>query len=295
MMRDFEVVTAGRCDLHMHTYYSDGLSSPEALVRQAARLGLHTIAITDHDNTRGNREAQPLARELGLDLITAVEFATRWDGYGWHDWGGVVDLLGYLVDWDEPSFRALEDEALSAYFSQLEQTCERARQAGYPITFEEAAAENPFYPSVYSMVSALRKKGLPEDEDTLLDRMVDCWNAICDLQIPIQRAIDVIHAAGGVAVLAHPSVVFRPAGGWITADDLKPLVDRGLDGIEVYHYRLPDEATRQHFLEMAEALNLIPTGGSDEHNRPDGFRRLGQQPVGSDIVEALRARSEQHR
>lgn len=284
---------AAPCDLHMHTYYSDGVTSPEALVCYAAQIGLETIAITDHDNTRGSREVMPLAGALGLTLIPAIEFNTGWAGYGWPEWGGVVDLLGYFVDWDFPEFKMLEEQMLAEYFTQLRQTCEIAQKRGYPVSFEEIAAVQPRYPSVYEMVSVLQQKGFfpqSRDEESMLRQIVDCWNAVCNLKFSISSVMDVIHRAGGVAVLAHPTAIFRPGGGWITRSDLAQLVEMGLDGIEIYHYRLPDEATRQYFRDVARPFDLAITGGSDEHGKSDGFHRLGRQPVSHKMVADLAAR-----
>jgi predicted metal-dependent phosphoesterase TrpH len=280
------------CDLHTHTYYSDGLPSPQALVRKAASLGLNTLAITDHDNTRGSREAMPLAKELGIRLIPGIEFGTRWDGYGWPEWGSVVDLLGYFVDWQVPEFKALEEAMLAEYLVQVGQMCEEVSRIGYPVTMEEATAAHPHYPSVFSILSALKGNGLVADgeDQPVLDRIVGCWQRVSEYKFPIDRVIATIHAAGGVAVLAHPAVVFRPSGSWITSGDLARLVEMGLDGIEIYHYRRPDEATRAYFLSLARTFDLAISGGSDEHGRPSGFTRLGQQPVTEAMVAALQAR-----
>jgi hypothetical protein len=280
----------------MHTHFSDGLASPEALVRHAASIGLRTIAITDHDNTRGSREARPVAAELGLTLIPAVEFATGWEGYGWPEWGSVVDLLGYFIDPDHPAFRALEEAALAEYFSQLEDARLLAVKMGYPVTMEEAIAISPHYPSVYSMAEALVAKGAVTDEDAALDDLLKCWRDVCVLKFSIYDVIETIHAAGGAAVLAHPSIVLRPDGDLIRAEDVARLVEAGLDGIEVYHYRLPEEATRQHFLDLARAFDLAVTGGSDEHGRPAGsFTRMGSQPITEEMVAELKSRCGNHR
>ena len=106
--------------------------------------------------------------------------------------------------------------------------------------------------------------------------------------------IAALHAAGGVAVLAHPTVIKGEGGGWIGADEVARLVAAGLDGLEIYHHRL-DEAARKHFLALAEQFGLVVTGGSDEHGWYKPFQRFGQEPVTPAMVEALRARSAQRR
>jgi len=282
------------CDIHMHTLYSDGLLTPEALARRAARLGLTTIAITDHDNTRGSREVRPIARELGIQLITGIEFNTRWDGYGSFQWGGMVDLLAYFFDPDNPSLAALEQGMMSEYRSQIAEAVEWMRGQGYPLTWEEVEASHPAYPCIFDMLDVLKAKGCSQDEDSMWAKIMESWNRVCKLKFPISRVIDVVHAAGGITVLAHPSAVYRLDGSWITENDLAELVEMGLDGIEIYHYRLPDEATRQYFLTLARRFDLAISGGSDEHARPDGCYRLGQQPITEEIVSNLRARSKAH-
>lgn len=281
---------AGTCDLHMHSYYSDGCTPPAALVRHAASIGLTAVALTDHDNTRGIPEAQAVADELGIRLIPGVEFASWWQGYGWSEWGYAVDTLGYFVDRTVPEFRKLEEEMLSYYFDQFAETVEEIRRQGYPLTLEEVKQEHPQYPDVFAVASALKKKNLMQDEEAALQLAADCWNKVCRLNFPIERVIRTIHAAGGVAVLAHPSVVLRADGSWIEVEDLAKLVEMGLDGIEVYHYRLPDQRTRQHFLRLARHFDLVVTGGSDEHGRPDGFHRMGSQPITEETIAALEAR-----
>lgn len=284
--------TGASADLHTHTIYSDGLLTPAELVQQAAAQGLATLAITDHDNTRGYREALSEAVSAGIRLIPAVEFATRWNGYGWPEWGNVVDLLGYFIDPDVPVFQQLETAALDEYFSQLEEACEEARRIGYPITFAEAKAVLPTYPSVFTMLDALIDKGAVNEAERkrVMADLVGCWQRVCHIEFAIGDVIEAIHQAGGVAVLAHPTVVLRPDGGLLRADDLAPLVEMGLDGIEVYHYRLPDEETRQYFADLARIYDLAISGGSDYHARPESPARLGKEPVTDEIVSALEAR-----
>ncbi len=277
------------CDLHMHTHYSDARPTPEELVRHAAHIGLKTIAITDHDNMRGSREAQPVAEALGIELIPAIEFGTRWEGYGWPEWGGTTDLLGYFLD-DTPDLRQLEHDMLATYDAQVGATCDLLTQRGYPLTLKEVHVLNPHYVHWRQGIAVLGAKGLG-DPDTLTDAWNAAWCEACDPQFTIDRIIAAIHAAGGVAVLAHPTYLVRPDGseGWITADDLAALVEMGLDGIEIYHYRL-DEPARAYFMELARRFDLAIGGGSDEHGWPSGFPRLGSQPVTPEMVSALRAR-----
>jgi hypothetical protein len=209
--------------LHLHTWYSDGRASPADVLAHAHALGLTTIALTDHDNARGAREAAPLAERLGIDLIPAIEFTCRWDvasDAGWHDemlGAGDIDVLGYCLDLDAPALQTAEQAMLEDIHDRVTRCCARLTAVGYPTAITGDAA-------------------------------------------------------------------------WLTGDHMAALVALGLDGLEVYHPRLGEEA-RRHFLALAEQFDLVVTGGSDEHGWPDGFIEMGTQPVTLAMVQALRARS----
>ncbi len=277
-------------DLHTHTCYSDARPSPEELVAHAAALGLKALAITDHENTRGARQAVSVAAAYGIELIPAFELTTRWDGFGWPAWGGGTDVLGYFVDWDHPAIVQLERQMLDDYHAQIDMTLARMRTDGFPVTLAECFAVNPHYVSGYEVIKVLQAKGmaLGPARDEAFDRFNTHWRAVCEMRFPIAHAIETIHVAGGVAVLAHPVVLRSEAGERITARDVAQLVEMGLDGIEIYHYRMTEPDVQRYFLDIAISCDLLISGGSDEHGWPEGFPRLGRQPITPEIVEALR-------
>jgi predicted metal-dependent phosphoesterase TrpH len=112
------------------------------------------------------------------------------------------------------------------------------------------------------------------------------WEAGPLCRFTLADQVEVIHAAGGVAVLAHP--LYRCAGELLTADHITALVEMGIDGLEVYH-RYMDEQARAHFQALADQFKLLVTGGSDEHGWSPDLPLLGTAPVTRAMVEALRA------
>jgi predicted metal-dependent phosphoesterase TrpH len=280
--------TQPTCDLHMHTYYSDGYPSPEAVVRQAARIGLKIIAITDHDNTRGVREAQPVADQLGLELITGIELTCHWDGYMSRGQFYDTDLLGYFVDPGNTGFLTHERAALDDLRDRASECCQRLTDAGYPVTLDDAIAENPRYPGGVQISHALQHLGYIKEWDEARALFYSQWQYVRPARFSIGDNIAAIHAAGGVAILAHPSVVTKN-GKQLQQNDIARLVEMGLDGLEVYHYKLT-QADQARFRRFAEQFGLVVSGGSDEHAWT-GFKRLGTQPITPEIVETLRARS----
>jgi len=272
-------------DLHTHSWYSDGGSSPAGLIDGALERGLHTLAITDHDNARGSREALPLARDRGLRLITGVEGTCRWDAALAPNNLGEVDLLGYCMDLDHPLLLETETAALEDAHRRTSQRCDLITSAGYPLTLADVLAINPRFPSGISIIGAFQARGYADEWSQALQLLDPLRDGLPLPALTIERAIQVIHAAGGAAVLAHPTLVHW-RGGELNEDGLRMLVDCGLDGIEIFHHRL-DVAARARYQEFAQRFDLVVTGGSDEHSGPVNFRRLGTQPVEDGHVQAL--------
>jgi len=275
-------------DLHLHTFYSDGRSSPEELLRAAHQRGLKIIAITDHDNTRGSRQARPLARELGLELIPAIEFTCCWDvqvdGYLERQ---DVDLLGYGMDLDSPALQAMESASLFDIYQRIDSCARRLTSRGYPISMHEVFLENPRYVGILQLGQVLLRKGFCPDLRTAIDWIDPYWNETVSAY-SIRQMVATIHAAGGVAVLAHPTA-YHFQQGLMGEEHFAAAQEIGLDGVEIFHFRL-DAVAREHFLAIARNLHLLVTGGSDEHAWPEGFQHLGSERIGEEIVEALRAR-----
>jgi hypothetical protein len=254
---------------------------------------LTTVAITDHDNTQGTRQALPLAETLGIELIPAIEFTCRWPPESEEDPHHIpredIDVLGYFVDLSDPEFRAFEQAALNDIHSRVGACCARLTQSGYAISLDDVFAENEYYAGVLQLVYALQRKGHANDWEAALALVEPPWREGRLSPFTINQVIEQIHLAGGVAVLAHPIDVRRGEETWLQADQLAPLVAMGLDGLEVYHFRL-SETARAHFLSLAQQFDLLTSGGSDLHGWFMDIERLGQQPVTQVMVETLRAR-----
>jgi predicted metal-dependent phosphoesterase TrpH len=281
-------------DLHMHTYYSDGRFSPEEIVRHAASIGLKAIAITDHENAHGSRAARPIAQQSDLELIPAIELTSRWHGYRSSGQGVDVDILGYFIDLDDADFLRHERAAQDDFQARIAECCALLTQAGYPVTLEDALAENEGrFAGGVQVIRALHRKGYADSFDAARPLYYAQWANVRLSHFTVVHNINLIHAAGGVAVLAHPAIITPVAeereGEWFAESDLAQLIEMSLDGIEIYHYRLDDSA-RAHFMALAKHFNLLTSGGSDEHGW-QGFKRLGTEPITREIVVALRNKS----
>ncbi len=275
-------------DLHIHTCYSDGQASPAEVLRRAASLGLQTIAITDHDNANGSRQARVLAQELGVRLIPAIELTCRWEQCRAAPGEGDIDLLGYFVDLDDAEFRAFEQAALDDIQDRVAACCALLTAQGYPLSIADVLERSPHYAGLMYVIHILQDKGYATDWSAAFSLMFDGWRQVRPSCLAIDQAIDQVHRAGGVAILAHPAIV-KCDGRRLQASQLAALVEMGLDGLELYHFRLDDEA-RAYFGALARRFGLLVSGGSDVHGWFDEWSRLGAEAVTAEMVDALYAR-----
>lgn len=274
-------------DLHIHTWYSDGAQSPRDILRRAADQDITTLAFADHDNMRGTREGLPIAAELGMELIPAIEVTCRWDDCDTRQGDRDIDVLGYWIDLDDPDFQAFETDILQDLHDRAAECCTRLTANGYPLTMADLLIENPRYGGLMQIVQAVQRRGYAADWDEAAPLAFDHWHETRFSRLTIEQAIAEIRHAGGVAILAHPTAV-KCSGRWIDEKQLARLVAMGLDGIEIYHRRL-DESARAYFGALAEQFDLLISGGSDFHGWWEGDRDIGTQPVTGAMVEAIRA------
>ncbi len=274
-----------RADLHVHTLYSDGTFTPREALTLARDRGLDTVAITDHDTTAGLDEAFEAGAELGVEVIPGIEFSTVHGGEGVH-------VLCYYVD--------LEDAELNAELARLrddryhrgEQMVEKLQGLGYAISFDRvreiAGGGTIVRPHV---AQALVEAGVvPTLGDAFSEELIGN-GGLAYVEKHALHPIDalrLIHAAGGVCVLAHPGT-FRETKP-VPAGLIDELAAAGLDGIEASHPEHTPEVEAS-YIETAERLGLLWTGSSDCHGERYDPVRLGMRVTPDDQLERLKARA----
>lgn len=249
-----------RIDLHTHSSVSDGTDTPTALVHKAHDIGLDVIALTDHDTFDGVPEAVEAGKRLGVTVLRGVEMSCEVDGESVH-------LLGYGCD---PQDRALGEELArirAGRVGRLQGFADRFTELGMPLTVADIKEQSGVSPSVGRphVADALIKKGYVATRAEAFDKWLadDRPGYIGRYSTRLELGIDLVHGAGGIAVLAHPWG--RGSVHLLTAQYIGGLVtEHGLEGIEVEH---PDHdtETRSLLFEMGERLGLIRTGSSDYH------------------------------
>jgi predicted metal-dependent phosphoesterase TrpH len=267
-----------RADLHVHSTASDGEYTPAQVVALARQAGLCAVAITDHDTLAGVTEAQANTIE-GTELVPGVEISTRFANRELH-------LLGYCLQTDHEELKA----ALAAVcdsrrdrfrdFVSLLRTRELALPEDRVRLVEEATASL----GRRHVAGLLIACGHARTTADAFQRFVNplAGKVRPKSLIPLEDAIQLVHAAGGVASLAHPPSDFAEA-------DFARLSNFGLDAIEVA-YPWGRCSPVRRLRAIALQLGLATTGGSDCHGPVPSHRRIGSHAITSDELAALRGR-----
>lgn len=265
-------------DLHLHTSFSDGTYSPEEVVGHAQRHGLIALAVTDHDTVEGCRRAAAACRAAGLEFITGVELTAEQEQ-------SEIHILGYFIDPAHPGLLAELAQFQAVRQSRIHQMVAKLNALGVPLQAETVfGLANCHCPGRPHVARALVAQRLCTDLDEAFERFLKrgkpAW--VPKFKISAQHAIELVHQAGGLAVLAHPGLNYN--------DDVIPaLVEAGLDGIECFHTK-HSTAMTERYLEVADRYQLVVTGGSDCHGTSKGPPLIGTIKLPYTHVEALKAR-----
>mgnify|MGYP006300565827 CR=1 FL=1 len=267
-----------RADLHIHTSMSDGLFAPSQVVRMAASAGLDVIAITDHNTIAGLLEAGRIAHEMDITFIAGVELTCTIAGYG------EIHLLGFGFDTANSALVETFEHVRRLKRAQIHEIVENLSRQGINIRFEDVLRQaESCYVGRQHVARALRHKRNPMSRYEIFQTYIGReGKAYVKMEpFPPEEAIASIKQAGGLTVLAHPSIELLDSS-------VRDLVDVGLDGIEVY--RPLCQGNELLYLEMvAEDLGLIATGGSDWHGLPND-PPLGTFHLDEKVVDPLLAR-----
>ncbi|RYJ04821.1 MAG: PHP domain-containing protein [Actinomycetales bacterium] len=274
-----------RIDLHTHSNRSDGTDTPAQLVRNAQEVArLDVVALTDHDATTGWDEAAAEAERIGIRLVRGIEISTTFHGESVH-------LLGYELDPADAALTAELDRVLGGRDDRLPRVLEKLAEHGMPVTLEEVAAQsgNAAASGRPHIADAMVAKGYIKDRDEAFNGWLNTNGRayVERYSAPLERAIELVRAAGGRTVVAHPWS--RGSDRVLTPEVFERLKSVGLNGIEADHND-HSAATRAALRGVAADLDLVVTGSSDYHGtgKSEQFR-LGANLTAPDQLERLLA------
>lgn len=256
------MVKSMKADLHCHTTLSDGSLGIEDIIAQARRNEIDYLAITDHDNLASFSRANVLGQRYGINIIPAVEFSA-FDG----DRGTKAHVLCYMPKKPDRL------EGLCLRTTELRK--KRGKKMAvkitekYPIALENIVKYATGSKAIYKchIMHALMDYGYTTDlYGKVYRELFDAKEGLCAEEVKsemgeypeVHFVLQLIHSAGGIAVLAHPKV-------YNNFSLLEELAEKeSIDGVEVWH-QSSNEADIQNMLGIADKYNLITTGGSDFH------------------------------
>lgn len=269
-------------DMHVHTRdCSDGNLYLEDIMKEASRRKIGLISITDHDSVGCQGRARELAEQYGIKYVSGIELNV---GFHHDDYLGgrsiSLDLLGYNYDVEhrplKDKVKEIADFRIVRAKTILDRLNVRFRAEGLPeFTDLDLRAIREKVDGVFGrphIANYLIEKGLVRNRQEAFDRYL----VKCDapkFPFPLREASELIHDAGGIAVLAHPndpngtSLVRLTGSLKEQSGIIEDSILEHIDGIECWHSR-HDEAARDHYAELAGKHGLIMTGGSDCHQKP---------------------------
>lgn len=257
-----------KVDLHVHSTYSDGTNTPKELIELAKKAGLAAFALTDHDTLEGIPVALKEADSQNIEIIPGVEISTHFNNCEIH-------IVGLFIDYTNSDINNFLNEQRQSRIERNKKMCQKFCDIGINITYDEMCR---LYPdSVITrahFADYLVKNKITGDRNEAFDRYLSAGKPcyVSREKTDPAKAIDIIHKAGGVAILAHP-VLYH-----LGKTKMKELLDHvcaaKIDGIEAIYstYKPADE---RDIRRVAAEYNLLISGGSDYHGANKPHIQLG--------------------
>ncbi|MCQ2436093.1 MAG: PHP domain-containing protein [Clostridia bacterium] len=250
-------------DLHMHSVYSDGTDTPDALLENVKKAGVDIFSLTDHDTYAGCEKLRSWLKPGDPYFVGGVELSCK-------DSDGKYHILGYSYDVAKPSIRDAVMLTHNARMSKLTRRIDYLKELGYSFTDYEVSAlltlKNPGKPHIASL---MMHKGYVETIDQAFEIMSGYHGK--EIYLSPEAAIDAIIRADGVPVLAHG--ILGDGSDELTEEQITARIEKlkgyGLMGAECYYSKYTEEQ-KEIMLSLAAKYNLLITAGSDYHgtNKP---------------------------
>ncbi len=252
-------------DLHVHTYYSDGLLSPEAVVAKAAENKLATMAITDHDIVAGIDPAAAEGAVKDVKIIPGIELTAESND-------AEIHILGYFLDYHNAALLEVLQKIQQDREERIGKIVNNLKAVGVHLEteaiLESSKPGTVGRPHVARMLIA---KGYAQDfKEAFMKFLVKGQPGyVPHYRLDPVEAVRLIRSCKGAAVFAHPALS--------KSDALIPtLVEAGMAGLEAFHAS-HNFYTEQKYVKLAEQYNLVVTGGTDFH----GGGGLNEMPLGT--------------
>lgn len=267
-----------KCDLHIHSKFSDSDAGLEDIFKLAVEKQLSCIAITDHDTIDGIAAAEVFSRGYDVELISAIELTASHAETEVH-------ILGYFIDYKNSRLTEALSVMKSFRINRFHQMIEKLQAIGIKLDKDEV------FSKVENGVPTRLHLGLYLVEKGIVSTLVKAFRKylspgkpayFAQFKYSVKEAIQLIKQCGGLSFLAHPQML--PNGAWI-----EEFVTLGLDGIEAVYPRL-SEAKTAYYIGLADKLGILKSGGSDAHGSYKKFTNIGEVSIPYQWVEEMKNR-----
>ncbi len=289
-------------DLHTHSTASDGTVHPRELAQLAKDAGLAAIALTDHDTTVGLPPCNQACQEVGIEFVPGIEISTdpgpRINTDGIERRRGTLHLLGLFIRHDDEKLAQVADRMRKARDSRNPAVIAKLQELGVRIEYEEvlklAREQNTKIIGRPHIAQILVQKSYAKSITDAFTKYLKfgCPAFVRRNYLSPQQAIDAIHHAGGLAILAHPVQLVMP-----DPDELEyaiaKLKELGLDGLEARHSDHTPAQVRQYEA-LADRFDLLTSGGSDFHGHRKPIE-IASQNVPYAVYKKLKQAHEQRK
>lgn len=245
-------------DLHIHSCYSDGIYTPEQIVKSAKKNGVKCISITDHDSIAAQYIVNTEYNNKDLKIIPGIELSTEYKDMELH-------ILGYFIDIENNHLKELVDNLNKHRIRRVEEILYNLKGYDINIQLDDLGVDLNSTIGRSHIANAMVKKGYFDNYKTAFKSYLIKGKPgyVKGFKLNYKEALDIIRESGGLAVLAHPGQIYKKIE---VENIIKELKCFGLSGVEVYHPSHSSVDTNK-FFNMAKKHKLSVTGGSDFHGR----------------------------
>ena len=272
-------------DLHTHSNHSDGTDSPAEVISKAKHAGLSAVALTDHDTTSGLDEFIKSGLLHGIETVPGIEICTKMLDIEVH-------LLGYFIDHENEIMKSFLVKQTVSRLDKNRKTFERLQALGFDVDLTDFTESRGII-TRGSIAAVMCRKGFAENREEVFAKYLgEGKPAFVDRErVPVEEAVRLILACGGIPVMAHPYMYDVDDGDF--EREIAVLANAGLCGIEVLYPKQYSAERETFFRGLAAKNSLLITGGSDYHggNKP---ARLGlvqnNEHVPYELLAAIKGR-----
>lgn len=270
-----------RADLHIHTIYSDGIKTPEEILRMADKANLGAISITDHDSVDAYKELYEISNKYHIEIMTGIEFSCYEDEQEYH-------ILGYNFDINNKELKHSLETFKKAREVRAKRIISKLKKINIELNIEDVNKIAGVAPITRPHIAfALIDKGYVANQREAFYLYLSDGKPAYEpkYNFSIKDALELINKCDGIAVLAHPSDNISP-------EMLYKLIEMGIDGIEVVHPS-QNNTIESQLTQIANQYWLIATGGSDYHGSRDyDDSNFGKYTVPFSVIQSIKSRNQ---